>query len=275
MEMGFLPETRGWFLLNRKGCIDGGFGDAGALRGSSSAAAADAASSANAAPFAPAPAVFVHLSQEYFLIAERTCDILLNDFSVTCPSLSPQSPQSLRDLQGSRGCASQVQAGASASALCFSIAVACLGWKIPGDIVTHNDGSKTLRCGSKEELTAGVTGGGATGVAGRYMIRVGGGAAHPGASHCGQRGGRQVPGVARASVAQGGGTVGPCNFCKLRGFGWQTWGVQLTWQSSRPNTSMNQWLPRKVAQEALLARHDHAGGGVRGAPRTEAAAVAA
>ena len=174
MEMGFLPETRGWFLLNRKGCIDGGFGDAGALRGSSSAAAADAASSANAAPFAPAPAVFVHLSQEYFLIAERTCDILLNDFSVTCPSLSPQSPQSLRDLQGSRGCASQVQAGASASALCFSIAVACLGWKIPGDIVTHNDGSKTLRCGSKEELTAGVTGGGATGVAGRYMIRVGG-----------------------------------------------------------------------------------------------------
>lgn len=71
VEPAFLPEVDAWFLLNQAGAIacdtaDEGAGIGGDLQGS----------------FAPAPSFWMHLSQEYFLVAEKANDILLNDFMV-------------------------------------------------------------------------------------------------------------------------------------------------------------------------------------------------
>ena len=49
------------------------------------------------------------------------------------------------------------------------ISAARSGWKIPGDLVTQEDGTQRLRCGTKEELFMGITA--ASGVS-KYMIRV-------------------------------------------------------------------------------------------------------
>jgi hypothetical protein len=151
MEVVFLPDTKAWFLLSTQGRVLGGD-----LQGSPEE------------PSAVAPAIFCHMSQEYFLLAERTCDVLLNDFTVTCPSLSP--PIERETIQGSL---------AFAMFCCFGLAMlALLGWKIPGDIVVGDGGAKTLRCGAKEELTAGVRHDRAAGSEGfggvpKYTIRVG------------------------------------------------------------------------------------------------------
>ena len=67
MEISFLPDVMEWFLLDRFGNLPG-----------------------SAEKVAPAPAVFCHISQTYFLVAERSCDVLLDTFGVTCPNLGPR-----------------------------------------------------------------------------------------------------------------------------------------------------------------------------------------
>ena len=80
METSFAPDIREWFLLSREGDLPG-----------------------SAAAVAPAPAVFCHVSQSYFLVAERTCDVLLNDFAVTCPNLGPPIRIKITGVRGYLG----------------------------------------------------------------------------------------------------------------------------------------------------------------------------
>jgi hypothetical protein len=84
MEVGYLPTTAGWFLLNHKGGLicdhegDGGQeGIGGALQGS-----------VVEAPRTPAPSFFVSCGCNHFIVACRTMDQILNEFTVGCSSPS-------------------------------------------------------------------------------------------------------------------------------------------------------------------------------------------
>ena len=90
VELGHLPEVAGWFLLNSKGGLicgdeegDGGQeGIGGAPRGSAELEDQDDT------PRAPAQSFFVGLGHNYFIVASRTMDFILNEFTVDCSSPS-------------------------------------------------------------------------------------------------------------------------------------------------------------------------------------------
>lgn len=70
VESAFIPEVDAWFPLTEGGLL-----------------VADADGGAGGLPGSPAPSFWMHLSQEYYLVAEKSPDILLNDFTVKCSDL--------------------------------------------------------------------------------------------------------------------------------------------------------------------------------------------
>lgn len=109
------------------------------------------------------PAVFMHISQEWFIIAEAKYDYVLESDYLHCLALSwlPPSCQTLPPVQlAFRGVGWVLFVFGSSSCA----AMASRGWKIPGD---HHGEVPELRCGLKEELKGGPTANG-------YRLNVGG-----------------------------------------------------------------------------------------------------
>lgn len=82
VEASFLPEVGEWFLFNQQGSLMCDLDDFHDVQEAQDEVQVDGCGGGRRGSLGPRPAFFVHLSQEYFLVAEQANDILLNEFMV-------------------------------------------------------------------------------------------------------------------------------------------------------------------------------------------------